>query len=195
MATGRRLLRVALLGAALAIPSAASAQSGSNGVYGGYVGSSAWFASMRTSAQNQAMLRQLGGSPSGDRVPVPPDYVEVAGQFTFPAGNPFPGGRVADLRIKCGNQAVDNVTRSPFLSKGDTPTYYTVLKKGQLYHFYWMAYFGGLQEFAAFQVPADASAQLPLVIAIDRKGMGTVQAAATAMPASPVAPPAAPTRR
>ena len=149
----------------------AAAQSGSNGVYGGYVGSSRWFSSMRQSAQNMAMRQQLGG---GTRTqPVPPDYVEVAGEFTFPQGNPFPNGRLPDLRIKCDQPGADSVERAPSILRDDRQVvFYTVLRKGYSYSFQWMYYFGSKETFAAWSVPGDSPMQVTHIFPIDGKGHG-----------------------
>jgi|GEM_PF-4892516 len=134
----KMLLGVGLL---VAICGSAAGQSSSNGVYGGYVASSAWFHTMRQSAENMAMLRQLGGGTPMQ--PVPPDYVEVAGEFQFPQGNPFPGKRLPDLRIQCSPLSADSVERAPHITQnGNEATFYTVLRKGYAYTFQWMYYFG-----------------------------------------------------
>lgn len=166
----------------------AGAQS-NNGVYGGYVGSHDWFRSMTRDARNQAMLRSLGAAPgaTGD-IQLPPGYIQIAGEFTFPAGNPFPAGRLPDLRIKCANAAADSVERAPFIiTQGGAPSYYTVLKTGQTYAFTWMYYFGSKQQFATWQAPANAPSALRLVIAIDRKGNGSIENASAVTGASTVA--------
>jgi hypothetical protein len=159
----------------LAVYTAFAQTSGSNGVYGGYVGSSRWFELMRQSAANSAMLRSLGGS--GSRTMVPPDYVEVAGVFAFVRGNPFPKGRFPDLRIRCANPSADSVERGPFISQaeGGPPAFYTVLKRGQTYDFYWMYTFGGKEQFASFSMPADAVKQMQITITVDPKGKGRIQ--------------------
>src|ERR1051326_6462322 len=77
----------------------AYSQNGTNGIYGGYVGSDRWFTEMRQSPANQAMLRNIAGVRSAQQLPA--DYVEFAGQIVFPHGkNPFPRGRFPDLRIR-----------------------------------------------------------------------------------------------
>lgn len=148
---------------------------GPNGVYGGYVGSSRWFDSMRQSAANMAMLQSLGGASA--RQPVPPDYSEVSGIFTFVQGNPFPKNRLPDLRILCANQTADPVERSPFItqSEGEPPSFYTVLRRGQTYQFSWMYYFGGKEVFATLTVPSNDGKQLRMVVSVDRKGAGRIQ--------------------
>lgn len=149
--------------------------SGSNGVYGGYVGSSRWFDSMRQSAANMALLRSLGGS--GGRPAVPAGYTEVAGIFTFPQKNPFPKGRLPDLRIVCADQRADSVSRGPFIvqTADGQPSFYTILKRGQTYHFYWMYYFGGKEVFGTWTLPANGSQQSRLVVSVDPKGAGRIQ--------------------
>src|SRR5947209_7211216 len=106
-----------LLGRAVAVtalgvlaPLALAAQSSTNGIGGGYVGSSAWFGSMQRSAENMAMLRTLGGGAAGRvKDPVPPGYSEIAGQLVFPKGNPFPKGVVPELQIYAEDQTVDGL--------------------------------------------------------------------------------------
>ncbi len=152
-------------------------RSTTNGAYGGYLGSSAWFASMRQSAQNMEMLRRLGGGSV--RQPVPPNYVEVAGEFVFPQGNPFPKGRLPNLRIKCN--CGDSVERAPFIQQsGEAATFYTVLQRGQPYTFTWMYYFGGKEAFASYTVPGNAPKQIKVAFAIDGKGHGRVAGQAVA---------------
>ncbi|MGB7623042.1 MAG: hypothetical protein WBN92_11890 [Terriglobia bacterium] len=158
----------------LAVCPSFAQSSGSNGVYGGYVGSSRWFELMRQSAANSAMLRSLGGS--SNRTTVPPDFVEVAGFFAFVHGNPFPKGRLPDLRIRSANTRADSVERAPIISQagGEAPAFYTVLKKGQTYNLYWMYYSGGKEQFASFSMPADAAKQMQITISLDPKGKGQI---------------------
>jgi len=149
--------------------------SGSNGVYGGYVGSSRWFDSVRQSAANMALLRSLGGS--GGRQAVPAGYAEIAGMVTFTQKNPFPKGRLPDLRIVCADQRADSVSRGPFIAQTaeGPPSFYTILKRGQTYHFYWMYSFGSKELFGTWTVPANARQQLRLVVSVDPKGAGRIQ--------------------
>ncbi|HEV2493437.1 MAG TPA: hypothetical protein VG204_10265 [Terriglobia bacterium] len=168
----RMLLYVGLV---IAVCGSVAGQSSSNGVYGGYVASSAWFHTMRQSAENMAMLRQLGGGTPMQ--PVPADYIEVAGQFQFPQGNPFPKGRLPDLRIKCDQSSADSVERAPHITQnGNDATFYTVLRRGYAYTFQWMYYFGGKETFASWHVPANNPGQIRLTIALDPKGHGRVVA-------------------
>ena len=162
----------------IAMASLHAQSSATNGVYGGYVGSSRWFDMMRQSAANTAMLRSLGSARSGGRAEVPPDYTEVAGEFSFVRGNPFPGGRLPDLRIVCNNQSADAVERAPFITTSGNggPSFYTVLKRGQRYDFYWRYYFGGKEQFASFQAPADSPGQIRISILVDPKGQGRITA-------------------
>jgi hypothetical protein len=138
----------------------ASAGSATHGVYGGYLGSSAWFSAMRRTAANQAMLRALGGSRG--RAPIPAGYVEVAGRIVFPGGNPFPKQRIPDLRIRCRDLQADRVERAPFVAGNGG--FYTVLQRGRSYDFFWMGYFGSLEKFATATVPEAGAAQRTLSI-------------------------------
>ena len=168
-------MRLTLL---LAMTASVFAQSSaSNGVYGGYVGSSRWFDLMRQSAANASLLQSLGGRHTGP-VAVPPDYVEVSGEFTFVRGNPFPGGRLPDLRILCADPSADAVPRAPFVATSGNagPSFYTVLKKGQRYEFYWMYYFGGKEQLGRLDMPQEAPGQLRLTLLIDPKGHGQITA-------------------
>lgn len=152
----------------------ASAAPGASGADGGYVGSDRWFSAMRQSAANLAMLRQLGGGPSPHLVP--PDYIEVAGVFEFPQGNPFPKGRLPDLRIQCDDRKADGVERAPFVLIHDgAPNFYTVLRKGQSYTFSWMSYFGSKDAFARWRVPASGPRTVSLVLRVDQKGKGRIE--------------------
>ncbi|MBI4906925.1 MAG: hypothetical protein HY820_25075 [Acidobacteria bacterium] len=132
----------------------AFAQSGSNGVYGGYVGSERWFQVMRQSAQNQAALAALGRSGSGS-VHVAPGFVEYAGVVQFPGGNPFPKQRLPDLRIVCRNPAADGVERAPWLDSDNS--FYTHLKRGETYDVFWMYTFGGREQFGTITISRTAS--------------------------------------
>lgn len=137
------------------------AQNATNGVYGGYVGSDRWFALMRSSAQNQAIMMSLGGTRDPQKLPA--DYVEFAGQITFPGGgNPFPAKRFPDLRIVSRDKAADAVERSPFIDEDGG--FYTVFKKGQTYDVSWMYYFGSREQFASIAVPLNAPKQYRLAI-------------------------------
>ena len=160
-------------------------QSASNGIRGGYVGSSRWFAEMRASAANRAMLQTLAGPGRATRM-VPPGYVEFAGLLAFPQGNPFPGGRLPDLRIRCANPQVDPVERAPFLDRSGG--FYTVLKRGQTYVFSWMYYFGSKEAFLRLQVPADAPSPWRKVLLVPTAAPRS-QAAAPAVSAPPPAAP------
>jgi len=162
-------------------------QSASNGIGGGFVGSSRWFADMRESAANRAMLQTLAGSRGGSRT-VPPGYVEFAGLLTFPHGNPFPGGRLPDLRIRCANPQVDPVERAPFLDR--TGGFYTVLKRGQTYVFSWMYYFGSKEAFLSLRVPPDAPSPWRKVLVVPTAAPRPASTATAAAPPAPAATPA-----
>lgn len=144
----------------------ASAQSSSNGVYGGFTASDQWFADMEHSAANQAMIRAVSGT--GNFQKLPPDYVEIAGRIVFPGGNPFPDKELPDLRIDCVNQHVDAVDRAPFLN--NQAEFYTVLKRGQTYDFYWFYYFGSREKFARITISTRGPRRRKLVIAYRWKG-------------------------
>ncbi len=159
-------------------------QSASNGIGGGYVGSSRWFAEMRASAANRAMLQTLAGPGRGTRA-VPPGYVEFAGLLAFPQGNPFPGGRLPDLRIRCANPQADPVERAPFLDRSGG--FYTVLKRGQTYVFSWMYYFGSKEAFLSLRVPPDAPSPWRKELVVPTAAPQP-QAAAPAAAAPPAAP-------
>ena len=121
----------------------------------GHVGSDAWFAQMRKSAANQAMLKSLMRKRGTQQLSS--DYVEFAGRIVFPEGNPFPKQRVPDLRIKCRDQAADDLERAPFID--EEGGFYTVFKKGQTYDLYWMYYFGSHEKFASITIRFDGPAQ------------------------------------
>ena len=144
----------------------ASAQSSSNGVYGGFTASDQWFADMEHSAANQAMIQAVAGT--GNFQKLPPDYVEIAGRIVFPGGNPFPDKELPDLRIDCVNQHVDAVDRAPFLN--NQAEFYTVLKRGQTYDFYWFYYFGSREKFARITVSSRGARRRKLVIVYRWKG-------------------------
>ncbi len=129
----------------------ALAQSSSNGVYGGYVGSSSWFASTQRLAIDQAQASAANpGGAGGSQAALPPGYVGFSGQVVFPNGNPFPGGRLPDLGIRCRNFAADSVERAPKIDQNGA--FYTVFKRGQTYDLYWIYYFGGREKFASIGI-------------------------------------------
>lgn len=148
---------VSVLSALLASALPLLSQNPSNGAFGGYLGSDRWFSQMRQQAANQALIRSLGGSAARNR-PLPPDYVEFAGLLEFPGGNPFPKGRLPDLRIRCSEPARDGVERAPHVDEAGA--FYTVLKRGCTYEVCWMYYFGSKEAFARVVVPAQGPATL-----------------------------------
>ena len=137
---------VLLAGALMVFPRAFA-----GGVWGGFVGSSAWFTDMERSARNQAMLKSIAGTNNPQKLP--PDYVEFAGRIVFPKGNPFPGGRLPDLRIACRDKSCDMVERAPHLNADGS--FYTVFRRGQTYDLYWMYYFGSREKFASVRISPD----------------------------------------
>lgn len=169
-----------------------SSQNATNGIYGGYVGSDRWFAMMRQTAANQAMMRSLARTTDPQKLP--PEYVEFAGQITFPGGNPFPAQRLPDLRIVSRNQAADEVERAPFVD--DNAGFYTVLKKGQTYDLFWMYYFGSREQFASITVRPDAPRQIRQSIAYTAPntsaGTTAAQSQEVARPSPATPRPAAP---
>src|ERR1044071_7895176 len=139
----------------------AYSQNGTNGIYGGYVGSDRWFTEMRQSPANQAMLRNIAGVRSAQQLPA--DYVEFAGQIVFPHGkNPFPRGRFPDLRIRARNQSSDSVERAPFVD--NEGGFYTVFKRGQSYEFYWMYFAGSKERFAVINIDPNGPRQRKVAI-------------------------------
>ncbi len=142
--TSRRYLLLVVATVALSVLPAA-AQSSTNGVYGGYVGSDRWFADMRR-------------TPASSTPTVPPDYVEASGLIVFPEGNPFPRKRLPDLRILARDQVADPVDRAPYVNDPGN-FFYTVLKKGLQYDISWMYYFGDRERFATVYVDPSGPAQ------------------------------------
>lgn len=132
-----------------------SAENAANGIEGGYVGSDQWFVMMRKSAENWALYKALSGS--ADYRKLPGDYIELAGMILFPGGNPFPDKRIPDLRIRCRNLLADTVERAPRLDKQGG--FYTVLKKGQIYDFYWLSNSGTREIFKSVTVNRDGMKQ------------------------------------
>lgn len=79
-----RHLRTALMLTIICVPLSAIAQSSSNGVYGGYVGSDAWTKSYMDAARHQATIRdRLGnhGQSSAAANPTPPANQAVVGEY------------------------------------------------------------------------------------------------------------------
>src|SRR2546430_14791613 len=119
------------------------------------VGSEHWFQAMRQTAANLAMMKSLTGTRDYRKLPA--DYVEFAGRIAFPNGNPFPKGRLPDLRIVCRDLAADGVNRAPLV--GEDGGFYTVFKRGETYDLYWMYYFGSREKFAAITIRPDGPTQ------------------------------------
>lgn len=132
---------------------------GAETVSGTYAGSDVWFAGMRKTPSNQAMLRALMGTNIVTELP--PDYVEVAGTITFPDGNPFPDQRLPELRISCRDQGADSVLRSPRMD--ESGHFYTVFKRGHAYEFYWKQA-GGKERFCTLQLRPDAQLRQKLTV-------------------------------
>jgi hypothetical protein len=184
----RRRALIFALGACLSAllpPAPAAPGSGANGVYGGYVGSSDWFRQMRESAANKAMIQSLAPTGAASQG-LPADYVELVGQIQFPGGNPFPSGRLPDLRIGCTDRQADGVERAPHLDPDGT--FYTLLKRGQTYTLTWMYYFGSREQFFSLSVPPDSAAQCRANIpyrAGQKPGQAVPVASATSPPQTP----------
>ncbi len=172
--------QAALLAIFMAAPGVPAAAVQSSGVYGGYVGSDAWFSAMRRSAANRAMLQSLSRSRGSGQVP--PGYIEFAGVVSFPQGNPFPKKRLPDLIIRCRDKQADSVERQPFVD--DQGGFYTVFKRSETYDLYWSYYFGSKEKFATIAVPANAPSRLKQVIeyraSVAQTSAPANQAAATA---------------
>jgi hypothetical protein len=128
-------------------------------VSGTYAGSDVWFAGMRKTPANQAMLRALTGT--NIVTDLPPDYVEVAGTISFPDGNPFPDLQLPELKIVCRDQNSDSVVRSPRLD--ESAHFYTVLKKGKTYEFYWKQP-KSKERFCTLELRPDAQARQKLTV-------------------------------
>ena len=124
------------------------------------VGSEHWFQTMRQTAANLAMMKSLTGTRDYRKLPA--DYVEFAGRIAFPNGNPFPKGRLPDLRIVCHDLAADGVDRAPLV--GEDGGFYTVFKRGETYDLYWMYYFGSREKFASVTIRAEGPRQRRLTI-------------------------------
>src|SRR5712691_113476 len=124
------------------------------------VGSEHWFQAMRQTAANLAMMKSLTGTRDYRKLPA--DYVEFAGRIAFPNGNPFPKGRLPDLRIVCRDIAADGVDRAPLV--GEDGGFYTVFKRGETYDLYWMYYFGSREKFASVTIRAEGPRQRRLTI-------------------------------
>lgn len=135
-------------------------ESASNGVYGGYVGSTSWFSAMRRSAENRAMISSLAGRRGHEGLPA--GYVEFAGQIVFPDGNPFPDRRLPDLRIVPRDRNADPVERAPRLDRDGA--FYTIFRKGETYDLYWMYYFGSRERFATIHVRVEGPRERKLAI-------------------------------
>lgn len=170
------LAAAAVLFVGVSLP--AWAGDGSNGVYGGFVGSDQWFRDMGQAARDREMLKSLspqsGATSSGMRPgcrPVdvgrkpgclPPNYVNVSGRIVFPHGNPFPDKQLPDLEIQARNKKADPVERSPFIDQNGN--FHTVFMRGQTYDLYWVYYLGSREKFASVYVPPKGPSKRTLVV-------------------------------
>lgn len=154
------------LGLALAIqigaPVYATPESTTNGVYGGYVGSSAWFTEMRRS-----VTRVPGGHQQWrdaiERGLKAGTLAEVMLEVRFPQGNPFPKGEPPDLRV-IGPKG--DIGAFPFRYKvtNQSAIYYLILQKGQTYTLQFVYYFGQSEDIARLHVPAGGQSRLKATI-------------------------------
>jgi len=131
---------------------------------GADVGSSAWFEQEETKT-----ARRLGLTPR-EQV----GFVSVLGQFVFTKGNRFPGGQLPELQIRCVDQMADGAERGPSYinQQGQTPYFFTRLKRGQTYKFGWLYYLGTKDQFGTWSVPENAPKRIRLVIYYESaKGM------------------------
>jgi hypothetical protein len=126
-------------------PAACDQLSGTNGPYGGYVGSDAWFGAMRGSAfrtcSNASWRSEIErGLKSGQ-------LSEVLIRINFPGGNPFPKQQLPDLQV-VGPKG--DIGAWPY-AKDKTSAcahYYLILTKGVPYTLRWSYYFGQKEEIA-----------------------------------------------
>ena len=94
-------------------------------------------------------------------------------EFTAPAVAPPASTGSAGSEAPVPRFAVlpraDAVPRAPFVATSGNagPSFYTVLKKGQRYEFYWMYYFGGKEQLGRLDMPQEAPGQLRLTFQHD----------------------------
>lgn len=159
----KRLL-AACLPLCLALSLGAQTHSANNGVYGGYVGSDAWFDSMTRSARLNGASAHAQWEAARAEALRSGKSSEVALVVSFPGGNPFPKGRVPDLLVN--SPEGKDLGVSPYASKAGTnqATYYLVLPKGASYTLRWMYYFGSKEEFGHFEVPDKAPERIAVVV-------------------------------
>jgi hypothetical protein len=142
------------LGLALAIPMGAPAnsapESSTNGIYGGYLGSSAWFTEMRRSVTRSASGHQQWRDAI-ERGLKDGTLAEIMLEIRFPHGNPFPKGEPPDLRV-IGPKG--DIGAYPFRYKvsNQSAIYYLILQKGQTYTIQFVYYFGQSEDIARLHV-------------------------------------------
>ncbi len=122
-------------------------------------------------------------------VPYPPEYAGFAVKFYFAGRNPFPDGRFSDIRIACRKHEADSVERSPTVTTSSTsrPGFWTALKRGQSYDFFWVSFLGQRSIFGSWTVPTNAPRWSGLNIALDSQAKA-VKFETVSLPIPPAAP-------
>ena len=96
-----------------------------------------------------------------------PGYIELKGKIVFPKGNPFPGGQLPSMQIKCRDKSADPARRAPIVRQDGS--FSTDLKAGQTYDLYWMSYFGFLTRFASIHVRREGPKERHAVIYVHER--------------------------
>ncbi|MBI4511593.1 MAG: hypothetical protein HY698_18305 [Deltaproteobacteria bacterium] len=145
----------------MALPTSAMAQSTTNGVGGGYVGSDHWLRGMTQTgllngARNEAEryrynTPKIKGSRSKDKRKET-RTIALHGKIVFPEANPFPRGRFPTLLLTSRNHKKDSVEHSAWPSEDGT--FHAELIPGQTYDVSWMYTFGEREQFAVIRAPA-----------------------------------------
>ncbi len=151
---------VATLLTAAALSPAGAQQSSSNGVYGGYVGSDAWFKSMTRRSPGGAGAAHAGWQANNDKALASGKWTELKLTIAFPQGNPFPGGRVPDLSVVGPDGKDMGVRPWPDSTDRNGAHYTLVLPKNATYRLRWSAYVGvgGKSQFGRIQIPPNIGA-------------------------------------
>ncbi len=151
------LAAITILASVIVAVSAGQAASASNGIYGGYVASSAWFDEMRKGAfstSSNASWREANdkGLASGE-------LSEVMLEVNFPGGNPFPRGRLPQLNI-IGPDGKD-IGAWPYAKSGtqSSAVFYLILKKGLKYRLQWFYPFGQKEFFGDMNIPTNSDSR------------------------------------
>lgn len=176
---GILLATLGVAGAAFAYP-----PSGSNGVSGGYTGSSLWFKRMQDSAAQRALMKSAMERRTGvPSTPAPTGQVEFKVTLRFPGGARCSREKRVGLRLQCRDTAKDSAEKAPVISSDGTFT--VSLVKGQTYDLCWKTS-AGREPFTVLTVAEEGPARRTCTLEVT----GSSQNPGRSEEAQPTVPPA-----